>query len=132
VNDWRLRPRASLRVRVIVFLREQVRKLVRVAAPSDLTGSVIVKIFHCVEGGGRRVSCADLETNLSCLRLFFSFSLISLLLISCIIIHAYLYMLDIICTLHLRKQLCISILILRGILRRSSEPFTGYLTSFLG
>jgi len=49
---------AGLRV---LFLREQVRDLriqeflrelvVSIAAPSDLAGSIIVKILHCGEGG---------------------------------------------------------------------------------
>ena len=50
----------NLRVRVSVFLWEQVRnlkvqdflrELASVAAPSDLTESVIVKILHCGEDG---------------------------------------------------------------------------------
>ena len=47
--------------RCVLFLREQVRELrvqeflrklvVSVAAPSDLAGSILVKIFYCGEGG---------------------------------------------------------------------------------
>ena len=46
------------------FLRELV---VGVAAPSDLAGSIILKIFHSVEGGDVKQVCSNLETNLPCL-----------------------------------------------------------------
>jgi len=69
----------------VLFLREQVRDLrvqeflrefvVGVAAPSDLAGSILVKIFHSVEGGDVEKVCSNLETNLPCLRLIISLSL---------------------------------------------------------
>ena len=50
------------------------KELVGVAAPSDPVGSILVKILHNVEGGDVEQVCANLETNLSCLR-FLSLSL---------------------------------------------------------
>ena len=77
----------------MLFLREQVRDLrvleflkelvVGVAAPSDLAGSILVKILHSVEGGDVEQVCSNLETNLSCLRLLISLSLVFL---SCMLI----------------------------------------------
>ena len=76
----------------VLFLREQVRELhvqeflrehvVSIAAPSDLAGSILVKILHSVEGGDVEQGCSNLETNLSYLRLL---SLSSLVFISCML-----------------------------------------------
>ena len=58
------------------------KELVGVAVPSDPVGSILVKIFHSVEGGDVEQVCSNLETNLPCLRLL-SLS-ISYLFISCL------------------------------------------------
>ena len=60
-------------LRVQEFLRELV---VGVAAPSDLAGSILVKILHSIEGGDVEQVCSNLETNLSYLRLLISLSLV--------------------------------------------------------
>jgi len=115
----------NLRVRVLVFLRERVRDLrvqeclrglVGVAVPSDLAGSVIIEILHCSEGGNIEQVARNLKQISSS---------ISYILTIVYILHnyTYLYMLDIVYALKLRKQLCISTLILREIVRRSLEPF---------
>ena len=61
----------------VLFSREEVRDLrvqefltelvVGVAAPSDLAGSILVKILHNVEGGDVEQVCSNLEKNLPCL-----------------------------------------------------------------
>ena len=61
----------------VLFLREQVRNLwvqeflreliLGVVAPSDLTGSILVKILHSVEGGNVKQVCSNLEIILPCL-----------------------------------------------------------------
>ena len=53
-------------LRVQEFLRELV---ISVAAPSDLAGSILVKILYSVKGGDVEQVCLNLETNLPCLRL---------------------------------------------------------------
>ena len=82
----------SLRACVCLFLREQVRDLrvqkflreliVGVAAPSDLMGSIIVKILHGGEGGDVEQVGLNLETILSCLCSLISLSLV---FISCLL-----------------------------------------------
>ena len=57
------------------------KELVGVAAPIDPVGSVLVKIFHGVEGGDVEQVCSNLEIILPCLLL------LSLLLVY--ILHAY-------------------------------------------
>jgi len=51
--------------------------------PSDLVGSIIVKILHSGEGEDVEQVCSNLETNLPCLRLLISLSLV---FISCMLI----------------------------------------------
>jgi len=48
------------------FLREL---LVGVAAPSDLAGSILVKILHSVESENVEEVCSNFETILPCLQL---------------------------------------------------------------
>ena len=56
--------------------------VVGVAVPSDLAGSIIVKILHSGEGGDVEQACLNLEINLPCLRLLIS--------LTCVyILHAY-------------------------------------------
>ena len=62
------------------FLRELI---VGFATPSDLAGSIIVKIFHSGEGGDVEQVCSNFKTNLSCLQLFISLLLV---FISCMFI----------------------------------------------
>ena len=57
--------------------------VVGVATPSDLVGSIIVKILHSVEGGDVEQVCSNFETNLPCLRL------LSLSLTLVYILHAF-------------------------------------------
>jgi len=69
----------------VLFLWEQVRDLrvqeflrklvVGVAAPTDIAGSIIVKILHSVEGGDVEQVCSNLKIILLCLRLLISLSL---------------------------------------------------------
>ena len=75
------------------FLRELV---VGVAAPGDLAGSSIVKIFHSVEGGDVEQACSNLETNLSYLRLLIFLSLTCVYILHVFIVYIY-YLLDIPC-----------------------------------
>ena len=66
----------------VLFLQEQVRDLqvqellrelvVGVVTPSDLARSILVEIFHSVEGGDLEQVCSNLKTNLLCLRLLIS------------------------------------------------------------
>ena len=77
-------------LRVQEFLRELV---VGVAALGDLAGSIIVEIFHNVEGGDVEQVCSNLETNLSYLQLLISLSLVFYIL-HVLIVHIS-YMLDI-------------------------------------
>ena len=87
----------------VLFLQEQVRDLrvqeflrelvVGVATPSDLGGSILVKIFHSVKDMDVNQVCSILETNLPCLRLLLSLSLVFIYL-ACLYC-SYLYMLDI-------------------------------------
>ena len=85
----------------VLFLRGQVRDLrvqeflrelvVSVAAPSDLAGSIFVKILHSVEGREVEQVCSNLETNLPCLQLLISLSLVFIytcMLILCISLYA--------------------------------------------
>ena len=71
------------------FLRELV---VGVTTPSDLMRSIIVKIFHSVEGEDVEQVCSNLKIILLCLRLLISLTCIYILhaIIVCIF-----YMLDI-------------------------------------
>ena len=61
------------KLRVQEFLRELI---VGVAAPSDLAGSFLVEILHSGEGEDVEQVCSNLETNLPCLRLVISHSLV--------------------------------------------------------
>jgi len=80
----------------VLFLREQVRDLqvqeflrklvVGVAAPSDLTGSILVEILHSVEGQDVEQVCSSFETILPCLWLLISLFLSYLCFISCMLI----------------------------------------------
>ena len=66
------------------------KELVGVAAPSDLVGSILVKILYSIEGGDVEQVCSNLETNLSCLRvLSLSLTCLYLACYYCV----YLYML---------------------------------------
>ena len=69
--------------------------VVGVAAPSDLAGSILVKILHSIKGGAVKQGCSSLERILPCL------CLLSLYLsLVFIYLHNYiasLYMLDISC-----------------------------------
>jgi len=77
----------------VLFLRKQVRDLrvqeflrelvVGIAALSDLTGSILMKILHSVKGGDVEKVCSNLKTNLSCLRLLLSLTCVY---ISCMLI----------------------------------------------
>ena len=60
--------------------------IVGVAAPSDLVGSIIVKILHSVEDGDVEQVCSHLETILSCLRLLISLSLTCLHILHVLIV----------------------------------------------
>jgi len=70
----------------VLILREQVRDLrvqeflrelvVGVAALSELAGSILLKILHSGEGWDVEQVCSNLETNLPCLRLLISLSLV--------------------------------------------------------
>jgi len=82
----------------------------RCCGTSDLARSILVEIFHHVEGGFVEQVYSNLETILSCLRLLISFSL-TCVYISCMLIlfisliclipcASYIYLLGIVC-LHL-------------------------------
>ena len=61
--------------------------------PSDLAGSILVKILHSIEGGDVERGCSNLEIILPCLRLLISLSLVFINL-ACLY-YLSLYMLDI-------------------------------------
>ena len=51
-----------------LWVQEFLRKIVAgVAVPSDLAGSILVKILHNVEGGDVEQVCSNLEIILLCL-----------------------------------------------------------------
>jgi len=86
----------------VLFLREQARDLrvqvlegarCRCCGTKRSFGILLVKILHSGEGGGVEQVCSNLETILSCLRLFISLSLVVLYLAFLYCLHHY--MLDI-------------------------------------
>ena len=64
------------------------KELVRVAAPSDPVGSILVEILHSVEGGDVEQVCSNLKTDISCLRLL-SLSLTCLYILHVIIVFIF-------------------------------------------
>ena len=81
----------------VLFLREQVRDL-RVQEflrelVVGIVGSILVEILHSVEGREVEQVCSNLQTNLLCLRLLISLSLVFYIL-HAIIVYIF-YMLDI-------------------------------------
>ena len=89
------------------FLRELV---VGAETPSDLAGSIIVKILHSVEGGDVEHVCSNLKTNLSCLRLLITLSLSHLCSYLTCSYSLHLYMLDIyLCIIDIYAWGCLNI-----------------------
>ena len=63
--------------------------VVGIAAPSDLAGSILVKILHSVEGEDVEQVCSNLETKLPYLRLLISLSLTCILYLVVLIVFIF-------------------------------------------
>ena len=70
----------------------------------------LMEILHSIEGGDVEQECANLETNLPCLRLL-SLSISHLCLYLACLYYLSLYMLDISCALLLYAWVCLLILV---------------------
>ena len=136
-----MRPRSSLWARAFMFFLERVRKLVGVAAPSDLAGSssIVIEsdytgILHCREDGDQEQMTRTSITILPlCDWLAFDLSNSYSFILSYKYTYYFYSSLKIICLncLYTKKAITHLNSYLKRITRRSLEPFTGYTTSFL-